>query len=192
MTYLTIKCFKVVTKPIIISFKGWFLFNVCFRSFSNFPVKHGNMAGGNINNSCNLSDEETKMFLIHDNLTKLRSSPMLTKCFISSLEPVLHIIAITQPLSLPLLANFHNQNDNTACSFTLPLNCSILNQLLNHLPPCLCARGQRTALKGDLQISHPQKESRRILQTLVSSLSETVWGTRAGRDEWAWLALSAA
>lgn len=171
-------------------------------------MKHGNMAGGNINNSCNSSDEETKMFLIHDNLTKLRSSPMSTKCFISSLEPVLHIIAIPQPLSLPLLANFHNQNDDTARSFTLSLNCSLLNQLhrtqlwplvtpskaflLNHLPPCLCARGQRTALKGDLQISHPQKESRRILQTLVSSLSETVWGTRAGRDEWAWLALSAA
>lgn len=32
-------------------------------------MKHGNMAGGKINNRCNLSDDETKVFLIHDNLT---------------------------------------------------------------------------------------------------------------------------
>lgn len=44
--------------------------------------------------------------------------------------------------------------------------------------------------KGGLWSSHIQN-SHYILQTLVSSLSETVWRKRAGQDEWAWLALSA-
>lgn len=68
---------------------------------------------------------------------------------------------------------------NSGCSTpnqpTSTTNISFLAFLLNQRFLWLCGLGQRLVQDKNLRITQPSKESRCILQTLVSSLSETVW-----------------